>query len=322
MTISIIIPTYNRADSLDITIKSFIEQNFPKEDLELIIVDNNSSDNTKQVIYEWIKKSDININYLFEARQGVHYARNTASLVAKGELLYFTDDDMLADPNLLKELVKVFENSENNIGSATGKVLPKWEILPPKWILKYCVNGILSLLDLGNETIIKNDDIGVYSCHQAIPKDIFLKSGGFNPENTAGIWIGDGETGLNIKIKNLGYKFAYCGKSVIYHMIPPQRLTQKYLNKRYFNQGNCVSYTSFREKSPSSIQLFKGIIIFILKLFKTVSICFYNFLRRNDTWRLQRARLSFLYARIRYDIRLITSESWRELVTKRNWLEI
>ena len=65
---------------------------------------------------------------------------------------------------------------------------------------------------------------------------------GTNPENTAGEWVGDGETRLNIKIKNLGYKFAFNGKGIIYHIIPSERMKQSYLNGRLYNQGNCDSF--------------------------------------------------------------------------------
>jgi glucosyl-dolichyl phosphate glucuronosyltransferase len=231
--ISIIIPTYNHAKMLGLTIESFTGQAYPKELYEIIISDNNSNDNIRDVVAEWQAKSPVPIKYVFEKRQGVHYARNSAAKIAKGEILYYTDDDMIADSRLLEEMVKVFE-LDPMIGTATGLVLGKFDVEPPKWASKYLINGYLSLTDKNKreELIISRDDCGVYSCHQAIKRDVFFKSGGFNPENTAGVWIGDGETGLNIKIRALGYKVAYISKSVIYHMLPENRTTLNYLIKR------------------------------------------------------------------------------------------
>lgn len=319
MRISVIIPTYNRAEMLVMTIESFVGQKYPKDKYEIIIADNNSSDNTRDVVTEWQAKSAVLIKYVYEKRQGVHYARNTAAKSSKGEILYYTDDDMIADKNLLKNLVKVFTGGQN-VASATGKVLPKWEVDPPKWILKYCYNGRLSLNDLGEDLIIAPFDIGVYSCHQAVLREVFFACGGFNPENTAGEWIGDGETGLNIKIKELGYKFAYVGNSIIYHIIPAERLTQKYINKRIANQGNCDSYTEYKKNLYNESELYKRMLTYAKKLVLQM-ICFCaKFLLLNDGWRINRAYISYYLNRIKYDYRLITKENWRKMVLKSDWL--
>ena len=84
--ISIIIPTYNRANTLALTLESFVNQNYDKAKYELIIADNNSSDNTKQLTEEWQENQLCQIKYLFEPRQGVHYARNAAFKCSKVKL--------------------------------------------------------------------------------------------------------------------------------------------------------------------------------------------------------------------------------------------
>ena len=246
--ISIIIPTYNRAHLLPLTLDSFLAQDYPQDRCEIIVVDNNSKDNTSEVVKGYVGKAGIPIKYIFEQRQGVHYARNSAAKVTKGEILFFTDDDMIADPRLLKELARVFE-LDPMIGTATGLVIGKFDVDPPEWVKKYLINGYLSLTDKNKQEdiVVSRADCGVYSCHQAIKREVFFQSGGFNPENTAGVWIGDGETGLNIKIQSLGYKFAYTSKSIIQHIIPKNRTTLKYLINRVGNQGFCDSYTDYRQ---------------------------------------------------------------------------
>ena len=229
--ISVIIPTYNRSHYIHTTLDSFLKQSYPSDLYEIIVCDNNSSDSTHKVINKIEKDNTGRLKYIFEPRQGVHYARNTAAKKSTGEILYFTDDDMIADPDLLMEIMRPFE-FDNNVASVTGRVLPHWEVPPPDWVTDLCNNALLSLNDPVEDFIISHEDCNVFSCHQAIKRDIFFKAGGFNPENTAGEWIGDGETGLNIKIKKNGYKFGFNGKSIIYHMIPESRMTQSYLNKR------------------------------------------------------------------------------------------
>lgn len=318
--VSVIIPTYNRSHLLILTVRSFIEQNYDKERFEIIIANNNSTDNTSEIINNLVKESPISIRHIMEKRQGVHYARNTAAKIAAGDILYYTDDDMIADKNLLREIVKVF-TFDQNIGTATGMIIGKFDDSPPQWVKKHLINAYLSLTDekRNEELIITPEDL-VYSCHQAIRKDVFFSAGGFNPENTAGTWIGDGETGLNLKIKKLGYKFAYTSKSIIYHIIPKQRTTLKYLIKRIGNQGFCDSYTEYRKhrdkRNIIPIMIKRNTIGFLKTLFLTTAKIFLGKL----SWRFLPANIMYFCKRNVYDFKLYTNESFREIVEIDDWM--
>jgi len=305
---------------LKIAIESLILQTYPHDKYELIICDNNSRDNTKEVVEQFIKKNIIRISYVFEGRQGLHFARHTGARHSTGEILFFTDDDMVADKDLLVEIIRAFE-LDDKVAVVTGKILPRWMIEPPIWVPKLCNNFILSLNDRGDNIEISNDDLGAFGCHLAIRKDVFYKAGGFNLEVEGEKWLGDGETGLNIKVKELGFKFAYNGKSVIYHMIPPSRMTQKYLNKRLANQGNTNSYTEYRQRLTGKIGLYKNIIIYfvgIVKQFVKITIKFIMF---DYSWRINVAYIFYFLNRIKYDYRLISDENWKKIVLKNDWLE-
>jgi len=319
--VSIIIPTYNRSVLLKQTLNSFLNINYPKNRYEIIVSDNNSSDNTKYTVTKF-KKLVLPVKYIFIKKQGVHYARNYASKIAKGDILYFTDDDMIATKNILLELVGIFQK-DKKIAVATGLILPKFEIVPPKWIKKYLINFWLSLTDSRikkKNIIISNNDFGIFSCHQAIKKDIFFKSGGFNPENTAGVWIGDGETGLNIKIKKLGYKFAYVKKSVIFHYISKSRLNFKYLLNRVINQANSDSYTFYRKHRNKRKILF----FLIIRNFLTAPLYFlYTFIKvvfRKTSYRFLPCYIKYYYNRNKYDLKLYKESKFRKLVEIDNWL--
>lgn len=319
--VSVVIPSYNRARMLGITIESFIKQDYPADSFEIIIADNNSTDNTREVVAEWQSRSSVPITYLFEQRQGVHFARNSAAKTSKGDILYFTDDDMIAEPDLLSELVKVFEINPL-IGTATGRVLPEWEIQPPEWILQLCNNSLLSIFDtLGDGVHIDETDFGVYSCHQAIRREALFKVGGFNPESTYSDYVGDGETGLNIKLKEHGYKFGYNGKSIIHHMIPAARMTQDYLNKRLANQGSADCYTEYKEHRFSSEQLADRVQSYVSSLIEKSSLCVDKRLKDDSSWRMDKAYTHYYLSRIEYDLRLIKDPAWRELVMKNDWID-
>jgi glycosyltransferase involved in cell wall biosynthesis len=316
--VSVIVPTHNRSALLEQTVNTLMAQDYPEDRWELILVDNASTDSTRDVTQELSVRFD-NVTALDEKRKGAHFARNSGALAAKGEVLYFTDDDMLAEPSMLSEIVKGFE-LDTDIASVTGKVLPKWETEPPVWILEHCRNALLSLLDLGEATIVSDEDPGVFSCHQAVRKEVFMKAGGFNPDTNAEVFTGDNETGLNIKIRQLGYRFAYVGTAVTQHMIPASRMTQAYLNGRMADQGFCDSYTQYRALHLSKPRLARRMLAHSVLGGLTVLKAAARRAAGDSTWHVDLARLFYYRNRIRYDARLLTHEKWRTFALRDNWL--
>ena len=147
MNISVIICTYNRSGSLVRTLESFREVLHPKDAAwELVVVDNNSSDNTREVVDLFIEKSGIPCGYVFENKQGLSYARNNGVAEAKGEILSFTDDDVIVDKNWLQNIEHEFK--EKDVACIGGKILPIWEKPQPEW-LKGELMQFLALQDLG-----------------------------------------------------------------------------------------------------------------------------------------------------------------------------
>lgn len=321
MFISIIIPTYNRSKMLKVTLDSFINQDYGSDNFEIIIANNNSNDDTQDIINRYCKKYSF-IKTVFVEQQGVHYARNIASKISKGEILYFTDDDMIADKKLLSEISKIFE-LDNMIATVTGLILPKFEIEPEEWVYKNLINGWLSLTDKNKkeDLIISSENCGIYSCHQAIRKDIFFKTGGFNPENTKGIWIGDGETGLNIKIKEMGYKFAFTRKSIIFHVIPKERTTKEYIIKRVSNQAYCDAYTNYRKHrniKKTKIEIYKNLSILLPNKISHLSKLVEKDLI--SPYFLP-AFTQYYINKFNYECELVENEEFRKIVEIDDWID-
>jgi glycosyltransferase involved in cell wall biosynthesis len=316
--VSVIIPTYNRSRLLKQTVDTFLAQDYPADRWELILVDNGSTDDTRDVIRK-LEVEHSGIRAMTEPRKGAHFARNSGALAATGEILYFTDDDMLAEPNMLSEIVQGFD-TDRQVASVTGKVLPKWDTEPPVWVLEHCRNALLSLLDLGEATIVSDEDPGVFSCHQAVRKEVFMSAGGFNPDTNADVFTGDNETGLNIKIKQLGFRFAYVGAAVTHHIIPASRMTQTYLNGRMADQGFCDSYTQFRALRPGKGRLARRMLAHSVLGGLTVLKAAAHRAAGDSAWHLDLARLFYFRNRIRYDARLVSQERWREFALRDDWL--
>jgi len=255
MYLSVIVPTYNRERMLCNAIDSIINQSLSKDNYEILVIDNNSSDDTKNIVNKYVKETS-NLKYLFEPIPGLLSGRHKGAKEAKGNILVFTDDDVIADNDWLKAIAETFKDTSVKI--VGGRNLPIFETEPPGWINNiwqkkkdgnsYC--GHLSLLDLQDKCKIIDISF-VWGLNLSIRKETLLLLNGFHPD--AYPWElrqyrGDGETGLGYKAKILGINAIYQPKALIYHYIPKDRMTIEYFKKRSYLQGISNSYTKIREQ--------------------------------------------------------------------------
>ena len=275
--ISVIIPTFSRSYLLKKALDSLVKQNFDKYQFEMIVVDNNSSDDTKDVTLQFIKDhQDFNIKYVFESIPGLVAGRHRGFQESRFDILSYVDEDIIADVNWLKSVCDAFSDPEVMI--ATGKILPDYETIPPAWLEWFWINngrekhcGWLSLLDMGNEKI-DIDPTMVWGVNYSIRKKALIDLGGFNPDTITEEYFyygGDGETGLSLKAIDKKYKVIYHPEMLINHFVPTSRMTYDYFRKRARIQGKCTSYTEIRKygkvvdnveqnKIPNSIRVVLG----------------------------------------------------------------
>jgi len=254
--LSIIIPTFNRGDSLKLTLDSLVKQEFPVNKFEVLIVDNGSTDNTKIVSENFISSHQHhNIRYIYEPVPGLLSGRHRGAVESKGDILVYIDDDIDADSHWLEAIENSF--SDPAVQLVGGRNLPKYESEPPEWLEwfwqkhsrgKYC--SYLSLLDFG-EQVFEIDPNFVWGLNFSIRKEKLFELGGFHPDcisQNLQCFQGDGETGLTIKIKKLKYKTIYQPQALIFHRISAARMTYDYFDKRFYYQGVCDSYSEIRAK--------------------------------------------------------------------------
>lgn len=163
----------------------------------------------------------------------------------------------------------------------------------------------------------------MYSCHQAIRKDVYFEVEGFNPEQFGRVVLGDGEAGLNTKLRAAGYKFAYTGKDVTFHVVPPTRMTQAFLNRRIGISGANDAYRQYRKYTPSPLQLFfwNVKLIFVSIPLHLATYIIKVFVSRDPD--LGRFFIPYTYYyrnRIGYNQRLMRSEKWRAFAQKKDWM--
>src|SRR5215467_13475864 len=109
MDISVIVCTHNRSASLCKTLSSFLQAIPGRLSWELLVIDNDSTDDTRQVTRDFIAASKLNVRYVFEGKRGLSEARNRGIREAQGEVLTFIDDDVHVSTNYLQEVKNAFD---------------------------------------------------------------------------------------------------------------------------------------------------------------------------------------------------------------------
>jgi len=229
-----IICTYNRSTSILDTLRSLAEMTVP-DDLswEVLVVDNNSTDNTREVITGFIEDGHKGFHYLFEPNQGKCYALNHGIGKATGRIVAFTDDDAIVDRRWLKSIVEAIK--ENDADCVGGKVLPVWEGTRPAWLSDDMLN-VLALLDYGEDAFQfprRNNNRMLFGVNFAFRKEMFAKEGLFRVELES---RGEDQEMFERLLAANG-KAIYSPEIVVHHRISPQRLTKSYYRKWYLESG-------------------------------------------------------------------------------------
>jgi glucosyl-dolichyl phosphate glucuronosyltransferase len=253
---SVIIPTSNHPGLLARCISALLNTKKPLGGWEILIIDN-SNDNQLMTENRKIseKTESSQVRYFSMPPLGLMAARHKGVEESKGQIICFIDDDSFVSETWMQGIEQTF--SDPDIMLATGPILPKYETEPPVWINYLWVHdeqgkylGYLSLLDFGEE-VQDIDPTFVWGCNYLIRRNIFIKVGGSHPDYLPEKWKkyqGDGEVGLSVKVKALGYKARYCPQCTIRHLVPANRMTMDYLGKRAFFIGLHSSYTQIRRE--------------------------------------------------------------------------
>ena len=258
MDLSIIICTYNRSQSLYKTLES-LECIIVPEGLDwgVLVVDNNSNDKTKKVVEEFARKGILNLKYLFESKQGKSFALNRGLESAKGEIIAFTDDDVLMDKGWLAAVIKATQQYQDYDGFG-GRIVPLWRTKPPAWIGmsgEYnALRGTVFLRDDGCQDKEYCETKSVVPCgaNMFFRKCVMDENGLFRSDlgPQAGIPGAAEDTEYCQRMVNRGKKFMYIGNAIAYHPVEPEKLTKSYLTKwRYYCARSVVKSKGIHDNS-------------------------------------------------------------------------
>lgn len=245
MDISVIICTYNRCNDLRDVLES-LERQVGTEEIswEVIVVDNNSTDATKDVVDEFTKRGRLNLMYVRERQQGLSFARNRGIAESNGQLIAYTDDDAIADPQWVRVIHETYRDYK--FDCMGGKILLLWECPKPSWLSEEMCRP-LGLLDHGEQILeLSDSNRRIYGGNFVVHRNIIEKVGGFNTDlgRKGKKLIGGEEIDLLRRITEARGIAIYQPEAVIHHKVAPQRLRKSYFARREYNEGVVHSMTN------------------------------------------------------------------------------
>ena len=256
MKLSIIISTYNNAQSLVRTLVSVAEQEADKSMWECVVVNNASTDNTEALFQEFASQhQELNLRLVNEPKQGLSYARNCGIAESKGDILVFIDDDETVNREFVSAYIDIFDNHEAFVGA--GAVVPRYDSARPKWMSYYTEKMIANPINLGNEVVTITSKITPAGGNMAFNREIFNLYGGFNTAlgRKGEALLGGEENDMFDRVRSLGERVFYAPNAVVYHHIADKKLTPDYFDKLAYGVG--VSKRLRAEHDGTERQLFK-----------------------------------------------------------------
>lgn len=251
--ISVIICTYNRADLLLGSLESIFDQTCAPSVYEVIVVDNNSNDNTKQVVESFM--SHANLSYYVESRQGLSYARNLGLEMAKGAYVAYLDDDVRVPSEWLKNLTDIIWSSDPPLDCLGGPILPFYTTEKPPWFKdEYVVRQNRT------EGFFLKKGQSLIGANMTWNKESLALIGGFdvNLGVKGNIMIMGEDTSAFHKLweKKSNPRF-YCSPLLaIYHWVSPNQMSVQYHVKRNLAGGRYLFFEFGPKKTMDKIKYF------------------------------------------------------------------
>ena len=250
-SLSVLICTYNRAPLLAQTLQALAQAARPENcAVEIVVVDNNSSDHTAQVVREAAIAGPLPVRYALERQQGKSFALNRGLTVARGDIIALTDDDVLPAADWLVRIVANFRGDD--VVFVFGKVRPRWQVLPPPEMLTSRARDIwgpLALVDYGDHRIrydaasfgTKRLPVGA---NLAIRRDAVERIGGWRTDlgKVDNTLIAGEDHELCVRLHTAGlYSGMYDPTIEVRHLVPASRLTRKYFRRWFYWHGRTMA---------------------------------------------------------------------------------
>lgn len=241
MDASIIVCTYNRAESLKDTLAALARLDVPPaRTWEVVVVDNNSRDHTKEVV-EAAQQNFPHLRYVFEPSQGLSHARNRGIAESCGDVVLFTDDDVLPEPAWLETTLTGLE--KYGADACGGYIAPIWETPPPAWLTERFYGFLAVRTDRSDDYPITVASPAPFGANMAFRRALFARVGDFDTtRGRKGEVLASGEDGeMFERILGAGFKVVFLGGARVHHKVESFRLTKRYFRRWRFQTSRNIA---------------------------------------------------------------------------------
>jgi glucosyl-dolichyl phosphate glucuronosyltransferase len=226
--------TYNRSRFLKETLVDLVRQDYPAGHWEILVIDNNSTDDTAAVVAAFASQNPAP-RHVIETEQGLDHGRNRAIEEARGELLVLIDDDVLMGPDWLNQLTAPFSPQDSGrIGVVGGEVIPIFPDGLPDW-LRGAHRPLAFRADAGPLPPGQSP----MGANFAFPRSVFARLGKFNTalDRQGSALFGGGDTEMIRRIRAAGLEVWFVPAARVQHQMPASRLTLRYALRHAFDSA-------------------------------------------------------------------------------------
>ncbi|HEV2522836.1 MAG TPA: glycosyltransferase [Candidatus Acidoferrales bacterium] len=238
MEITVVLCTFNRSKTLASALNSAAALVLPESiDWEVLVVDNNSNDQTREVATDFCTRHPGRFRYQFEPQPGLSHARNAGIREAKGDIIAFMDDDVIVEPAWLQNLTANLHNGE--WAGVGGRVFPEWNCPPPGWLLldQWYALGPLPNFNFGSEACELTEP--PFGANMAFRKTMFEKHGGFRTDlgRRPNSLMSNEDTEFGGRLLATGERLRYEPSAIVYHPVEENRVKKEYFLAWWFHKG-------------------------------------------------------------------------------------
>ena len=229
MKLHVVLPTYNRSDLLKAALLSLLRAPLPPDlEVTIIVVDNNSKDDTAAVVSAIGRNASRPVQYILEKRQGSSHARNAGIAAATGDLVGFIDDDEQIDDSWYEVIAREF--ADPAVSFIGGPYLPSWVSDVPDW-LPPGYHAVIGAIPPKPRAAYGGDFSGILMGGNAVlRRSVFDRVGTYAPHlgrRDKGL-LAEEDAEFYRRLRKAGIHGIYVPELLIHHYIAPERLTRRY----------------------------------------------------------------------------------------------
>ncbi len=254
MRLDVIVPTFNRHTLLDKTLQSLWRAGVPQGlEVHVTVVDNNSTDRTPEVVQQWQDSFEGRLHYLFERQQGRSAALNAGIRATDGDLVGMIDDDEEIDEGWYARAHAAF--SKGDLDFIGGPYVPRWGATPPDWLPMNYV-GVIGWIDGGDRVVAFDKSYpGILMGGNAVLTRAILDRVGLYKtalSRTGKRLLAGEDEDMYARLLAAGARGLYLPDLIIYHYVPPERLTKRYFRRWCFWRGVSRGMLNKVQRTPEA----------------------------------------------------------------------